>query len=103
MKSTKIENCNVFPVMFDEGILFKDNENFYLWKENNLKSIELSEIKEIHYPESLEEVKMILNVIDFIYLRVQTTANISKDFIKIITDIKNNQEFIKKELLKANL
>jgi hypothetical protein len=103
MKSSKLENNIIFPVVYNQGILFKINDKLYLWRDNSISEISEHEINEIYYPETIDEVQMLLNAIDLIYLRIQTTNDIPKDFIDYIVKIKTNQEKIKKELLKGTI
>jgi hypothetical protein len=103
MKSIKIGQCGIFPVVYDQGILFNTNNKLYLWKDNSLLNINITEIDEVYYPETIDEVQMLLNVIDLIYLRIQTTSDVPQEFTDHIIKIKLNQEKIKKELLKGTL
>ena len=103
MKSIKIEQCGIFPVIYDQGVLFNANNKLYLWKDNSLLDVNVIEIKEVYYPETIDEVQMLLNVIDLIYLRIQTTCDLPQEFVDHIIKIKLNQEKIKKELLKGTI
>ena len=103
MKSIKFEQCGIFPVIYNQGILFKIDNKLYLWKDNSLLDVNITEINEVYYPETIDEVQMLLNAIDLIYLRVQTSLDLPQELINYIVKIKLNQENIKKELLKGSI
>jgi hypothetical protein len=108
MKKSIFNPGFIFPVIYNEGLLFQNIENndeFFLWKDNQLiwYSKDVLEDKEIFYPETLEENLQLNQAIDIIFNRIQNADFIDKNFVKTILNIKKRQEYLKKELLKASI
>ena len=103
MKKIKFSNDLIFPVIYNEGFLFK-GPKYYLWKDN--KVIEVNENlsnKEVYYPETLNDVNFLNQSVEIIFQRIQLSQIDNEKFIDIMVKIKNNQENIKKQFLKLNL
>ncbi len=108
MKKAIFNKDHIFPVIYDEGILFQNIKNlnhYYLWKDNKIKSINIDELKEkeIHYPETIEENLQLNQAIDIIFNRIQNGELIEPHFVDTILFIKKRQEYLKKEILRAGL
>jgi len=108
MKQIKFYKLHIFPVIYDEGLLFQDPKNFnkyYLWKDNKIEKINISSLeeKDIYYPDTLEENLQINQAIDIIFSRIQNGVYFEPEFIDVILTIKKRQEYLKKELLKVSL
>ena len=108
MKKTNHNKNHIYPVIFDDGILFQDIKNldiYHLWKDNTIRTLKAEELnkKEIYYPETIEENIQLNQAIDIIFNRIQNGELIDLKFIEIILSIKKRQEYLKKEILKAGL
>jgi hypothetical protein len=84
----------IYPVFYDNGILFKDefNDSFFLFKENLIRELELKEITgDVLYPNTNEELKEIENVINFIFTRLSNSQLLKineRGLLKVIKKIK---------------
>ena len=108
MKKTIFNKNQIFPVIYNEGILFqniKNLNNYFLWKDNKIESIDINPLneKEIFYPETIEENLQLNQAIEIIFNRIQNGELIEPDFIDTILFIKKRQEYLKKEILKVGL
>jgi len=108
MKQLKFHKFQIFPVIYNEGLLFQDLKNlnqYFLWKDNKIEKIDINLLneKDIYYPDTLEENLQINQAIDIIFSRIQNGEYFEPEFIDIILTIKKRQEYLKKELLKVSL
>ena len=87
-------NKIIYPVFYNNGILFKDDstESFFLFKENLIRELNLNEITgDVLYPNTTEELTEIENVINFIFTRLsnsQLLKNNERGLFKVIKKIK---------------
>ena len=93
---TKVANNNfLFPLIYDEGILFKKNSGeFYLYKQNEIFELSVYDIsdndKSVLLPQDANELSQLILTIDFIYSRAISSQlnKTGKKFLKILKKIK---------------
>jgi len=102
-KAKYLEKFNelIFPMFYDDGILIKSDDNniFYYYKENLLRTFTLENIIEkieengsvvFTYPDNVNENLTIKNILEYLYTRLLHSSFMSKkypDLIQILEDI----------------
>jgi len=109
MKTEKFTADLIFPIFYDNGLLFKwVDQEYLLFKNNKIISLKEKELKDqdIKYPDNIQEILELKSAIDFIYNRVLISQKdmegikLFNNLKRIINDIEMTNEKILYEKLK---
>jgi len=104
MKTIKFHSDLIFPVFYDNGLLFKwvDSE-YFLFKNNNVTLIKEKELvdKEVQYPDTIQEILSLKNAIELIFNRILISQKKPEDY-KLFEILKNIINEIEKTNEKLN-
>jgi len=109
MKTVKFNSDLLFPVFYNNGLLFRwvDGE-FFLFKDNQITSLKENDLidKEVKYPDNIQEILALKNALELIYNRILISQKKPEEYKlfeilkNIISEIEKTNEKLNYEKLK---